>query len=347
MKSKRRTAALLAALVLLCGAVLGACSAGSPNQIQYSQAEEVKEYDAAPMESAPANGADSLTAAYESGEMALTGAAAPRPSEGEKLIENLYYQIETLDFDDAAKQLENLYQSLGGYVQEANVDGSSFGGLRSAHYVLRIPQEKAAQAKEKAGSLGNVIRTETSTQNVTDEYYDIEARLKSLRAQEERLLALLEKSGSLEDIVQLEQALSEVTYEIEKLTGTLRSYDSLISYMTITIDLKEVTRETEISKAPVTLGERISSQFHDTMNGLGAFGEGFLIFLVGCSPILLLIAAIVTAVLLLVRRSNKKRDARRKKEEENAGNQIPDARIGVPGPVETKDNNDSNEETKL
>lgn len=99
-------------------------------------------------------------------------------------------------------------------------------------------------------------------QNVTDEYYDIEARLKSLRTQEERLLALLEQSGSLEDIVQLEQALSDVTYEIEKLTGTLRNYDSLIEYMTVTIDLREVTRETEVTQAPVTLGERIAAQFH-------------------------------------------------------------------------------------
>lgn len=344
MKNKRRAAALLIALVLLSGAALSACSASSPGDVPYlsEKAEDLAEYDEAPMASSPAENA--MPSENATGEMGgVNGAAVPRPAEGEKLIERLYYQIETLDFDSSVKQLENLYQSLGGYVQEANRDGSSYRGLRSAHYVLRIPQEKAAQAKEKADSLGNVIRTETSTQNVTDEYYDIEARLKSLRTQEERLLALLEKSGSLEDIVQLEQALSEVTYEIEKLTGTLRSYDSLISYMTITIDLNEVTKETEIQKAPVTLGDRISTQFRDTMKGLGAFGEGLLIFLVGCSPILLLTAAIVAIILLLVRRSRKKRAARLKAEEQTRTMHAPDALVGVPTQTE---NDDSHEETK-
>ena len=85
--------------------------------------------------------------------------------------------------------------------------------------------------------------------------------------------------------MQLEQAHSDVTYEIEKLTGTLRNYDSLIEYMTVTIDLREVTRETEVTQAPVTLGERIAAQFHSTMAGLGQFGEAVLVFVVGGLPV--------------------------------------------------------------
>lgn len=128
------------------------------------------------------------------------------------------------------------------------------------------------------------------------------------------MLALLEQSGSLEDIIQLEQALSDVTYEIEKLTGTLRNYDSLIEYTTVTIDLQEVTRETEVSQAPVTLGERMSAQFHSTMTGLGALGEAALIFLVGSLPVLFLLAILCLVVFLIVRRitrsHKKKREPR-------------------------------------
>lgn len=297
-------------LLLVCTAVLTACSAGSSHPKEdaaetpgYSTSSTAGEMGNAGMTGAA--GDASPRAPQEDlgngGDSGALGAAA-RPSDGEKLIENLYYQIETLQFDDSIKKVQSLYESLGGYVQESRVEGLSGQGLRSSHYVLRIPQDKSAQLKDRTAELGNVLRTDSNIENVTDEYYDIEARLKSLRAQEERLLALLEKSGSLEDIVQLEKALSDVTYQIEKLTGTLRNYDSLIQYMTVTIDLQEVTKETEVSQAPVTLGERISTQFHSTMTGLGNFGEAFLVFLVGSLPVLLLLALAAVIVILIVRR---------------------------------------------
>lgn len=48
-----------------------------------------------------------------------------RPTDGEKLIENLYYKIETLQFEDSVEKVQNLYEELGGYVQESSVEGIS------------------------------------------------------------------------------------------------------------------------------------------------------------------------------------------------------------------------------
>lgn len=313
----RRGVALVLSCLLVCGSLFAACNAQSSTQATMESNSAAAEYGA--MDTA--DGALPEVSAEEAGtgakgETGVPGSAA-RPTDGEKLIGNLYYEIETLQFDDSVAKVQSLYEELGGYVQESSVEGVSGQCLRSAHYILRIPQEKAAQLKERTDALGNVLRTDTSVQNVTDEYYDIEARLKSLRTQEERLLALLEKSGSLEDIIQLEQALSDVTYEIEKLTGTLRNYDSLISYMTVTMDLREVTKETEVAHAPVTLGERISAQFHSTMAGLAEFGEASLVFLAGSLPVLLLLAVLGLLVFFLVRgvkRSHKKRTAAKPEE---------------------------------
>lgn len=286
---KQKGIALAIGLAMLCSGWLTACS-GQSNGTDATAAAESPSAEYGAMDTV--GGAMPQAANEESAVETDAGAGgldtAARPTDGEKLIENLYYEIETLQFDDSVEQIQSLYESLGGYVQESSVEGLSGQSLRFAHYILR---------------------TDSSVQNVTDEYYDIEARLKSLRTQEERLLALLEQSGSLEDIVQLEQALSDVTYEIEKLTGTLRNYDSLIEYMTVTIDLREVTRETEVTQAPVTLGERIAAQFHSTMAGLGQFGEAVLVFVVGGLPVWILLAAVCLAVLLIVRlwkRSRKK-----------------------------------------
>ena len=311
-RNLHRGVLLILCLALAGSAVLAACSArGASPKTAPASADYAMDAGGVNgvAEEAPMN---TMADAGEAGNGSL-GAAA-RPTDGEKLIENLYYQIETLQFDDSVQKARSLYESLGGYVQESSVEGLSGRSLRFAHYVLRIPQDKTSQMKERAGELGNVLRTETSVQNVTDEYYDIEARLKSLRAQEERLLELLEKSGTLEDIVQLEQALSDVTYEIEKLTGALRNYDSLIEYITVTIDLQEVTKETQVEQAPVTLGERISAQFNATMRGLGSFGEESVVFLVGSLPVLLLLGVLALLVLWIVRmaaRAGKKRAQKR------------------------------------
>ena len=127
---------------------------------------------------------------------------------------------------------------------------------------------------------------------------------------------------------------NNVTYEIEKLTGTLRNYDSLIEYMTVTIDLREVTRETEVTQAPVTLGERIAAQFHSTMAGLGQFGEAVLVFVVGGLPVWILLAAVCLAVLLIVRlwkRSRKKKKG-----------QLPETHSDDPDDPEENSNKDPN-----
>lgn len=318
MKSiRRRSVACILSLILLCSGLLAACHAQSDR----SEGTASMSVDSASGESGAmdtVNGAKPEELMEES-TTGLGGNAGgvdsgTRPTDEEKLIENLYYKIETLQFEDSVEKVQNLYEELGGYVQESSVEGISGQHLRYAHYVLRIPQEKVSQFQGRTSELGNVLRVDTNVQNVTDTYYDIEARLKSLRTQEERLLALLEESGSLEDIIQLEQALSDVTYEIEKLTGTLRNYDSLIEYTTVTIDLQEVTKETEVSQAPVTLGERMSAQFHSTMTGLGALGEAALIFLVGSLPVLFLLAILCLVVFLIVRRitrsHKKKREPR-------------------------------------
>ncbi|NLG93536.1 MAG: DUF4349 domain-containing protein, partial [Clostridiales bacterium] len=232
----------------------------------------------------------------------------------EKIIEQLSYQIETLEFDESIKKIQSLCDKMGGYVQDSSVFGNSLvqKDLRSANYVLRIPQEKLVSFKNSAGSIGNILNFSSSSENISEKYYDTEARLKSLRTQQERLLALMQKSGSLADVVALEKALADVNYQIEELTGTLRKYDSLIDYSTVNIQLNEVVKPTEMEKTPVSVWDKIQKQFKDSLRALGGFGEGVLVLLIGGSPILLPLVLIAIAVVFLIR---KKRKPAKKKDE--------------------------------
>lgn len=221
----------------------------------------------------------------------------------QKIIEQLNYQIETLKFDESVGRIQSLCSGLGGYVQDSNMTTGGIlhkNSLRTASYTLRIPQQKLGQLKSQAGQIGSILSFTSSSQNISERYYDTEARLKSLRTQQERLLALLQKSGSLADVLKLEDALEKVNYQIEQYTTTMKQYDSLIDYSTVSIQLNEVVQSTSIEPVPTTLWEKISQQFRQSVRGLGNFGEGLLVFFMGGSPVILLLVLIAVGLYWLL-----------------------------------------------
>ncbi len=248
-------------------------------------------------------------------------ANAAASASGQKIIETLSYQIETLKFDESVKTIQTIASNLGGYIQNSSVDGRGENqeNLRQALFTLRIPQEKLSQLKTSAAGIGSILNFTSNSENISDKYYDTEARLKSLRTQQERLLALLQKSGALKDIIELEKALADVNYQIEELTGSLRQYDSLIDYSTVTIQLVEVVKTTELKSEPVNLGGKIIRQFQDSMTALGAMGEAILVFLIGCSPILILVVAVFAVVFLALRAKKKRMKKAKPPVEKDAG----------------------------
>lgn len=315
MNGGRKRAALAA--WLLCAAVLAgglsACSRSSGSAPQKNAVPAVQE--GARTQEQTAAGGDAAVQADSAQQDSSKGTAlaAAQASSGQKIIEKLSYRIETLKFDESVRKIGALSTDLGGYVQESNVAGKSIqgGGLRSASFVLRIPQEKLGGFKDSAAEIGNVLSFSGTSENVGETYFDTEARLRSLRTQQERLLALLQKSGAMADIISLEKALSDVNYQIEQLTGTLRQYDSLISFSTVSVELQEVVKPTEQEDAAITLGDRMLRALRRSLRGLGSFGEGLLVFLVGGAPILLLLALIALVVFRVVRRKRKRRETQR------------------------------------
>ncbi|MFQ8831869.1 MAG: DUF4349 domain-containing protein [Ruthenibacterium lactatiformans] len=125
-----------------------------------------------------------------------SGSAAPGRR---KIILNATLSIEALDFNATCTALERAAQSCGGYVSSTSIDTPAYeGAYRTAYYEFRIPAEQYSVFLEGAGSAGNLVSKQESTQDVSSAYVDVEARLKSLKLQEERLYAMMEQAGDLE-----------------------------------------------------------------------------------------------------------------------------------------------------
>ena len=295
----KRMLALLMTLMLLLG--LCACGAGS-------------------------NGASGDTAASSSGgasnEMNSTDSGwdngstqdAPQESEGQssasvyqdaKLIRRAWLQIQTETFDQAVEALEKLVQECGGYFQSASVEGGSLRNQNAARwgsYTIRLPQEQFDAFLGRTGELGYVTSQSESSENVSQQYYDTEARLKTQRTKQERLLSLLEKADSMETIVALEDALSQVEYEIETLTTSLNQYDSLISYSTIELTLDEVASITQTPGERDGLGARMMAGVQSSFRGLAEGGRDLLIWLSYNLVLVLVVAAVAVVVVAVLRK---------------------------------------------
>ena len=266
---------------------------------------------AMPASSAPAASTPSVSAAesaYDSAmfdmEMAQNTAAGGEQSGSvyqnadAKLIREANLSVQTTEFDQAAASLERLVTQAGGYFQSAAVYGGSYRDVnarRSGEYTIRVPAEQYEAFLTQTGDLGYVTYKNETTQNIGEQYYDTEARLKTQKTKQERLLSLLEKAETMEDIISLESALSDVEYEIEQLSSTLNRYDSLVGFSTIYLTLDEVYKVSQEIGVTDSLGSRMAAGFASSAAGLA---EGFQDLLVWISYHVfgLLIFAAVAAV---------------------------------------------------
>ena len=229
-----------------------------------------------------------------------------------KIIRNANISLQTKEFNASVEKLQSIVTELGGYISQADVSVyNSYYELHSANYTVRIPAENFDRFVARREDIGSVNSTYVWTNDVTDSYYDMQARLDTLETKRARLLELLEQAEDMEDIITLESALSDTIYEIERNTGSLRRLDDQIAYSTISVYLEEVREVTEPVAMPKTLGERISQQFSRTINNVKTGGEDFIVWFIGALPVLLILAILVVVLVLIIRRGAKKRAAKR------------------------------------
>ena len=231
-----------------------------------------------------------------------------------KVIKYVTLTLETLEYDKVIEALKSKCAASGGYIESANETGVAINksdrksGERFATLVFRIPADVMGDFENYAKSLSNVLSSKTDTKDVTDSYFDIEARLASLEIQKERYLELLERAEDMESIVVLTNALTDVLYQIESHTGTLKRYDSLVAYSTITINLYEVIEYTEQPLRDPSFAERISNAFSKSIKAFIDLCADIAVGITAAIPFLVIpaLAVIIVIIIYCSRKKNKK-----------------------------------------
>ncbi len=310
MKKRYIAIFLLIILIFACGCAsknsmyaeqMTAASAAAPAaEAPQMMMEETAVYDAAGSYTALAGGAEDVVAENGASEIKEANYG------GRKIIRTLSLELLTNKFEEHLALIEKDTQTAGGYVQNSYVYGTKPEAAgdpgRSANFTLRIPVKQVDAFVSAAANYGTLISQNEDTEDVTDNYFDIETRLEVNRTTLERLKSILVKTNNLSDIIELEREIARVTVEIEDLTTRLRKYDGLIEYATVNIMLQE-ERMAIGPAAKTPFGRRVSEGFTETLSDVGNFLENLAVFLIAGLPVILPIALIALLVLWLRKKS--------------------------------------------
>jgi hypothetical protein len=137
----------------------------------------------------------------------------------------------------ARDDIAQLAARFDGYVVSSQISGEEeeMRGWIS----IRVPDEKFDQALAELRNLAVRVKSEsTSSQDVTEEYIDLESRLKNAEATEKQYLALLEKATDVEDILKIYESLSQVRQQIEQIKGQMQYLERTSSMSQISVSLE-------------------------------------------------------------------------------------------------------------
>ncbi len=200
--------------------------------------------------------ADDALAPYEFGVRSTAGGffttgavpapAAPSPTPSFRAVTNLEaaqrqiiaqanVSLEVTAVQSAVGQVQAIAQSLGGYVEQLTSSGVEEN--QYATITLRLPQSEFYNALDRLRALGKVKSESLGSQDVTEQFIDLEARLRSALQEEQSLLALLGRAQQISDVLTIERELARVRSDIERYQGQLNFMKRRVDLATITVSL--------------------------------------------------------------------------------------------------------------
>jgi hypothetical protein len=196
-------------------------------------------------------------------------------TENRLVIKNASLSIVVEDPGLTMDKISQLAEDLGGFVVTSNYYRIQLdGGLEvpQANITIRVPSEELEEAlgEIKSGA-GQILNENISGQDVTQEYTDLESRLRNLEKAEEQLTAIMEQAWETEDVLSVYSRLVEVQEQIELIKGQMKYFEqsAALSAITVNIQANEAVQPLKIgSWQPVGVAKRAIQALINTLEFL-------------------------------------------------------------------------------
>ena len=220
------------------------------------------------------------------------------PSIEQKIIKEGNLRFETTDLNVTYTQIQNAVKSNNASIQN-DTEGKDYGTL-FRKLIIRVPSKNfdpfLIQISKGVSYFDN---KEITSQDVTTEFIDIEARLKAKKVLESRYIELLKKANKVSEMLEIEAQLSAIREEIEAKQGQLNYMQNQVSLSTITVEFyKNVATDGGIT---TSYGTKIWNAFKSGFNNLSSF----FISILSIWPFLAILFAVVYFIKKRVTSKNK------------------------------------------
>lgn len=238
------------------------------------------------------------------------------PLTEKKIIKSGDLYLKVSSAEKAVDEISQIAQNNQGEIFSSNLSRTSSSGIKSGYVTVKVPFknfEKTFGELKKVASL--VLSESISGQDVTDQYTDLQSRLKNKQSEEVAYLKILDQSGKMDDILAVTRALSNVREEIEILQGRIRLMESQTDMSTIQINLTEDAEITAIDTwRPWQV---IKTSINQLIKNLQGFFNFIIRFIIQALPVLALYGLIIWAIFRIGRKIFEKAKNKKKNETES------------------------------
>jgi Domain of unknown function (DUF4349) len=218
------------------------------------------------------------------------------PAPERKIITSGQVALTVKVYDSFYKSLEQQLQQVGGYVSNLEATRDS-GAVRWATITIRIPPARTNLMVSWLREQGMIQSENIKAEDVSEEYYDIQARLANAKRLEARLLDMVQKNtGKLADLVLLEEKVGEVRENIEQMEGRIRNMDRLISLATLTLNVQ--VQSTTTIETP-TFASRAIHAWKHSLKSLKEVSQSGLLVLIAILPWILPVSLAVVILMFV------------------------------------------------
>jgi hypothetical protein len=240
--------------------------------------------------------------------------ALPVAARGRKLIREGNVALRVHELEQARAKLESMVNAAGGFI--ADVKFNRYADSSRMELTLRLPADGFTNFVKSLAALGVVENEETKTQDVTDQWIDLDRRIETNEKLSRRLEDLIQnKSYAFRDLLEVERELARLRLDTERLQGSLRVLDDRVSLSTLHVTMRQEVFKTAVAPESVfaPLVNALESAWPHLQSSLRVMMQaagGLVTLVVVMLPWWILIAVVVAVVVALVKRSRRKRQGK-------------------------------------
>jgi hypothetical protein len=152
-----------------------------------------------------------------------------------KIIQTATLDVTVEAVSKSFENVGNIAAGLGGFVASSQFGND--GDRQTASITIRVPGDKYQDALVQLRKLGDVKGEQSGANDVTEEYTDLQSRLKNLQAIEGQYVELLQKAANITEVLTVQDRLNATRADIEQVQGRINLLDHQTDLATITVHL--------------------------------------------------------------------------------------------------------------